>query len=901
MSFFDPVSFAIGAGAGLGVGSGYFLLKDRLGGSGSSEDEDTPEGIGGAREFISPQSGTRYERDLRDFLRFRHLAGTRLALRDVLVEPRFLRGRPANTELRQDEEGVLIETDIYRVIPMTHQFPAIYASFNMDTIGLQDIGTGNRHVAILGVPGSGKSTALATLGLIALGDIDPVEDFKSELASPIPDDEMDVDESEEVRERRRKEREEVQKRAVNELRLVQERSDDDEEGVSEEGPAALNLAQYMPMYVHIRDVDLNPSDYGGKIDPAEPIVRALRKYVSKLTADLSPPLLYRALRNGKGLVLIDGYDELTPEERDLYAGWLGAFLQYYDGNMVVITGPATGYDPLAALGFATTFIRPFNERHYDELLNKMLAAWGGNEGEEEDEDAREADRAQLWVDMRNRNLLDVWIKTWAVLNEDIREPGRRGYYEQYVRHALEGLPEEAIGVVEDIAATWLDTGVAPGRDVLREIANHHLGLDEPVQEEEAEEDGKESKKAKKAPTSEADKLLNQLSATPLIHEQPDGAFAFSHPVVGWYLASERLRHGASPELLTELGDKPNWHGALTFATAFVDLEPTVLRKVTSKSDLLYSNLFSVVDWMPDAPANLRWTGEVLKRLGAALLANTQFPTVREHVVAAMVASRDASGGVPYMLRQAVRSGNANVRMLGCIGLGALNVDKGIADLTPMLVDEISEVQLAAGLALGAIGSEPALRSVIEALLTGDPTLRKAVAEALSSIPGEGHAILMDGIDHEDIEVRRACCYGLARIPATWALAALYRAMLEDSQWYVRQAAESAFKHAREPRVTGPVSYPEPVEYEWLASWVGQRGESVPEGPGGRPLLMRALQEAPEVVRTEAAVALGRLGHVQAMKALYSALGDGEASVRAAAFDALGHMSDRFGKPLPGLA
>ena len=47
MSFFDPVSFAIGAGAGLGVGSGIFLLKDRLPGANGSEDEG--EEAGGAR------------------------------------------------------------------------------------------------------------------------------------------------------------------------------------------------------------------------------------------------------------------------------------------------------------------------------------------------------------------------------------------------------------------------------------------------------------------------------------------------------------------------------------------------------------------------------------------------------------------------------------------------------------------------------------------------------------------------------------------------------------------------------------------------------------------------------------------------------------------------------------
>jgi HEAT repeat protein len=70
--------------------------------------------------------------------------------------------------------------------------------------------------------------------------------------------------------------------------------------------------------------------------------------------------------------------------------------------------------------------------------------------------------------------------------------------------------------------------------------------------------------------------------------------------------------------------------------------------------------------------------------------------------------------------------------------------------------------------------------------------------------------------------------------------------------------------------------------------------------GGRQILMAAMQDAPVRVRTEAAHALGYLAHLPAMKSLYTALSDKEPKVRIAAFDALGQMSERFGKPLPGV-
>jgi HEAT repeat protein len=171
---------------------------------------------------------------------------------------------------------------------------------------------------------------------------------------------------------------------------------------------------------------------------------------------------------------------------------------------------------------------------------------------------------------------------------------------------------------------------------------------------------------------------------------------------------------------------------------------------------------------------------------------------------------------------------------------------------------------------------------------------------MSAIPGEGHAILFDGITHDDMNVRRASAFGLARIPATWALVALYRAMLEDPQWYVKSAAEMAFTHAREPRSSGPILYPEPTTYEWLRNWAASRGEAVPEGESGRQMLTRALLEAPENMRVEAARALGGLGYVPAIKTLYASLADQQAMVRAASYEALGRMGERLGQPLPGV-
>jgi HEAT repeat protein len=50
----------------------------------------------------------------------------------------------------------------------------------------------------------------------------------------------------------------------------------------------------------------------------------------------------------------------------------------------------------------------------------------------------------------------------------------------------------------------------------------------------------------------------------------------------------------------------------------------------------------------------------------------------------------------------------------------------------------------------------------------------------------------------------------------------------------------------------------------------------------------------------AACTLGRLGHVLALKPLYAALRDRDASVRSAAYAALSDLQLRLGQPLPAV-
>jgi HEAT repeat protein len=62
--------------------------------------------------------------------------------------------------------------------------------------------------------------------------------------------------------------------------------------------------------------------------------------------------------------------------------------------------------------------------------------------------------------------------------------------------------------------------------------------------------------------------------------------------------------------------------------------------------------------------------------------------------------------------------NPDIRRLACLGMGAVGDVEAIRDLKPLIQDQLMEVQLAAGMALGAVGTEEALETMLIAFTEG---------------------------------------------------------------------------------------------------------------------------------------------------------------------------------------
>ena len=887
---FDPLSFLIGFGSASGLSLALYRMRHRIGrlrGEAQARAES-------ARRFATRTADARYTIDVRNLCERYHIASDLTALSEIVVEPRFIVGvKPYDTTGEQRMQNV------FHVVPMIHRFPAVYAPFNVKTIGIEELGGSDRHLALLGLPGSGRSTALAAIALWAMQELE-FEQPEDIVQRAIEEEEQALESAE--RTVRRKEREDIQTRALEQIAHAQEEAsaalkDDDEQPTRD----IVDLRRLMPILVHFSDIVLDPASTG-RLDPAEPLVQGIQQNLRRITAFTVPRYVYNRLNAGQALVLLDGLDDLPQSEQITRLAWLKRFMEAYPQCTVIVTGPATGYQNLTELGLTPVFMRPWMPSQIKRYAERWAEVWPQAAGTRRSP-AQAPDERTIGVVVRQacgNHPLDVTariISAYMHNEEEVERLNRWDWYtDLFTRNfklrefeADSNLADDALFTVAYLAAMALEQGPFTASSLTEQIEMS------PLVQIEGEGD-----KAKKNYRLEPEKFIKLLTASGLLVRRFDQRYEFCHPLAAAFLASATLLDEDSRQLETK-AEIPAWRHALPFALIHGPVDQVnraVVKRLSGQPDLLFLNLLELTDWMKCTPAEAPWRGEVFKRLAAAMIAPTQFPALREWAMAALVATRDKNA--LYILRQATRSTETQIRTLGCIGLGALGDPEAIRDLRPMLEDEEMDVQLAAALALGAIGNELAVEVMLAGLYEGEENLRQAVAEGLAAIPEYGHVVLHEAATHEDMMVRRAAVFGLARIGTPWALTDLYRRLLEDDQWYVRSAAEQVFASARPETKETAIAHPPIESLDWVTDWLAEHKLQIPEDMDYRQVLVRMLKEGDQAYRVASARTLGHTGYLPALNALYTILMDQNEVVRSASFAALADLEASHGVPLPAV-
>ncbi|MEJ5225930.1 MAG: HEAT repeat domain-containing protein, partial [Anaerolineales bacterium] len=363
----------------------------------------------------------------------------------------------------------------------------------------------------------------------------------------------------------------------------------------------------------------------------------------------------------------------------------------------------------------------------------------------------------------------------------------------------------------------------------------------------AEAGKKDAKKkgAQQAVIPQRANLISKMTSSGLLQgHRENNRVRFAHPVLSGYLAGLGV---ARYNQAAPLAQQPAWTGRLLtgrYLAAFGDPTPLVESLLSQNDPMFARPQLAAARLLRDAPRQAAWRGKVIAPL-VQLLQNPNHPLgLRAQAMAALVSSGDPA--VAALLRQLAALPSPELRQLIALGMGALQDVKSIEILTAFTRDYAPNTRQAACLALVAIGTHPALEAAAHALLSGDEDTRRAAAEAFATHPGEGYAILKDGATSQDILVRRAVVFGLARLGADWAVELLQKMQVEDEQWVVRTAATQALEGLNSPNPRIPHYLSPPAETPWVIEFAGRHGMGVTPGQSATDIFLLALKsEKPE--------------------------------------------------------
>ncbi|MFN8412333.1 MAG: HEAT repeat domain-containing protein [Anaerolineales bacterium] len=650
----------------------------------------------------------------------------------------------------------------------------------------------------------------------------------------------------------------------------------------------------IPFLLHVADLKLPITD---EKDVLKPIIDASSEAAPMLDFGRLPGFIQNTFKNGQAVLMIDGYDEITPAEQQVVSDYLKILIKVFPKNRVVTTGAPEYLDGLIALGFAPLALMTWSPKQSDNFIKQWgelwsqtvsLEAWAQTGPEQVDPLL-----LNVWLGGDNVNLtpLELTLKTWGAYAGDSLGPHVLEAIATHIRRiAPQNTPLAALETLA-LQATLSATPVFDPRKAREWVRSF-----EPVEEKPENQTGEEApdengmpaksqqgKKVEKVSTPSYG-LLGKMTASGLLAGYANNRMRFIHPVFAGYLAGRAMTNYNAEDTLI---NQPDWAGkylAMRYYAAFGDASKLVQSLMEFSRLPMHRPLMAAARWLKDAPKNAPWRGKLFGTL-AAILQTEGIPLgIRGQAMAAFALSNDPNAAV--LFRQFSTTTSFELVQLAVLGLGVIRDAKGIQPLENALNAPSMSVRRAACMALVAIGTNEALETVAHTLLNGEEDVRRAAAEALASDAHEGHAMLKDGLTISDILLRRAVAYGLGRVDEPWALEALQKIQIEDEQWVVRNAATEVLDAKTNIALRAPRRLKAPSDSPWLIEFASKKGVGVSPGTPATDILLQALKDENHEARLAALPYLKYTPSEGVIKQLYEAMYMDDLELREAAYNIL---------------
>jgi HEAT repeat protein len=615
------------------------------------------------------------------------------------------------------------------------------------------------------------------------------------------------------------------------------------------------LIDYTPVWIHAADLVL---DRSSQKDPLKPLIQAAENNVSPNAASRLSGQLQTHFKRGRAILLLDGMDEFTEPEIEEISRWINNLIDKYPKIRIVATGPVQGYNGLTDAGLAPIPIAPWSEQDQRVFLRKWYRAWQEHITPLLPKNRLvDLDPALLtgWLSgaMRGFTPLEVTLHVWSSYVGDARGGRPVDGLEAHISRFLS--PNERKSA-QASALAWVrgKSGILTDRTIKRGT---------PIQD-----------------------MVDAGILTKHIHNR----YTFSQPTIGAYLAARAMAEGEFDSQVLQMG----WHPSelcMAYYSSFGDLSPVVEARLDQEEDALSNSLLTMGSWIRQAPKNMPWRAEVLRRL-AKIATDPNSPYgLRLRAVHVLSSSGDPT--VAIFFRRLLNAENPSSRVLGALGIGGIRDEESVSLLiTKINTKRNLHSRQAACLALAAIGNDEAMEGLGHILLESDEGVQIAAAEALACNPEEGFSMLRDAIEMKNLLTRRAAVFGLGRIPEEWSFEILESLQLEDDQWVVRGAAAEVLERHRNPpwKVKPPIT--DLSEVKWLQDFAAREGLGIAPGKAALEMVRRALNKGSEDEQVAALEAIAWTGGEDLALELMQSLKAKEPHLRDAAFEALWQLGAR---------
>jgi HEAT repeat protein len=787
--------------------------------------------LSSARDLHKNQSNSLEERLRREVVRQTqglHIAFPLFSLDEIAITPHLLAPPPqASPETASIFEDVISQSVVY-----TPDWPELSAVFGGSTLEIYDPLTTGNLLAIVGQPGSGKTTALAYLA----GQVGRRE-------CPLAD-----------------------------------------------------LNECIPLYLHVLDLPASPTQNGDPLKPILDLYAQKgaafggQQAATLLRASFTSGKLLLLLDGVDELPAIN-IREFAKYLESLVKAFPQARMvitvspEYWDGLTQI------GFRPYSIASWSHEDINRFLDGwsiHWANLIEPL------NPDKKKKVDP--AILKNWLFDMADgTSPFDRTLITWAAFSGDVRGPNPIDALEAFIRRIIDPGIRGAIEQIALQFVLFAQPGMAKNEleSALSRLSPTAAPIPPaPVAGAliEGPKNATPSSVTAEPPRREISSLpVRFLVENGVLNLHGSERYSFFHPILAGYLAACALQK--KPDQASRLVSQQGWIGknlALCYLGAFCDMSAIIEPSLADAEEPLYRSIFLAARWLREAKGSPGWKIRVMRSLVEIVQADPLPYGIRQRALTALVCSHDP--GLAALFKQFVDAKSSVTAQLAALGCGAIREKKLVPDLIELLNSMNSPVVHCAVLALVSMGGQAAIEAVARTLLTGDESSRRAAAEALANHPSEGYAILKDGSVLSDILVRRAVVFGLARVKEKWARETLEKMRIEDGQWVVRNAAAQTVEalELANPRVYKQL--PPPAQAPWVIAFAARQGIGIAGDSPAIDMLLMAVKVGDEDERLAALEYLARLPQPDVISALFETVYKAPSAMRETAVNILSEFS-----------